>query len=80
MNTDPIFIPYSELSVEALQGVVQSFVLREGTDYGVREHSFDDKVRQVMEQLRRGEARILFDSETESVTIVPVCRSPESRM
>ncbi|HEX4052288.1 MAG TPA: YheU family protein [Steroidobacteraceae bacterium] len=66
----PIEIPYSELSAEALRGVVESFVLREGTDYGVRQHSFDEKVAQVMLQLRRGEAQILFDPDTESVTIV----------
>ena len=72
MNDGPIDIPYSELSLEALRGVVESFVLREGTDYGVREHSFEEKVEQVMEQLQRGEAQILFDTETESVTLVLV--------
>jgi uncharacterized protein YheU (UPF0270 family) len=72
MNDGPIDIPYSELSPEALRGVVESFVLREGTDYGVREHSFEAKVAQVMEQLRRGEAQILFDADSESVTIAPV--------
>ena len=68
----PIVIPCSELSPEAVRGVVESFVLREGTDYGMRECSFEDKVEQVMEQLRGGEAQILFDTETESVTIVPL--------
>jgi hypothetical protein len=51
--------------------VVESFVLREGTDYGVRQHSFEEKVEQVMLQLYRGEAQILFDPDTESVTIAP---------
>jgi uncharacterized protein YheU (UPF0270 family) len=70
MNAQPIEIPYFELSAEALRGVVESFVLREGTDYGARQHSIDEKVEQVMEQLRRGEAQIFFDPDTESVTIV----------
>ena len=70
MSIDPIPIPPSELSAEALRGVVESFVLREGTDYGARQYSFDEKVEQVMEQLRRGEAQILFDTDTQSVTIV----------
>jgi uncharacterized protein len=70
MTADAITIPYSELSAEALRGVVESFVLREGTDYGVRQYSFEEKVEQVMEQLRRREAQILFDPDTESVTIV----------
>ena len=71
MNGDPIEIPYSELSIEALQGVVEYFVLREGTDYGTHTYSLAEKVAHVMRQLQRGEALILFDRETESVTIVP---------
>ena len=75
-----IDIPYSELSPEALRGVVESFVLREGTDYGLRQYSFDEKVAQVMEQLRRGEAWILFDADTESVTIAPEGLRPQRRI
>jgi len=44
-------------------------VLREGTDYGEREFSLQQKVAQVREQLERGLARILFDPDTETVTI-----------
>ncbi len=66
----PIIIPHTELSAEALRGVVESFVLREGTDYGEREISLDQKVAQVLRQLERGEARIIFDAELESIDIV----------
>ena len=45
-------------------------MLREGTDYGAREFSFDEKVGQVLAQIARREARILFDPETETVDIV----------
>jgi uncharacterized protein YheU (UPF0270 family) len=67
---DPIEVPYGELSAELLNAVIESFVLREGTDYGEREFSLEDKVARVIGQLQRGEARILFDPESESVTIV----------
>ena len=67
---DPIVIPHTDLSAEALRGVMESFVLREGTDYGEREISLDQKVAQVLRQLERGEARIIFDAELESVDIV----------
>jgi uncharacterized protein YheU (UPF0270 family) len=67
---EPIVIPHTELSSEALRSVVESFVLREGTDYGEREISLDQKVAQVLRQLERGEARIIFDAELESVDIV----------
>jgi hypothetical protein len=71
MTADSVQIPYAELSEEALRAVVESFVLREGTDYGVQLHSFEEKIEQVMEQLRRGQAQIFFDPDSESVTILP---------
>ena len=69
---EPIFVPYSELSEDALRGVLESFVLREGTEYGERDVSLDQKVAQVTRQLERGEARIVFDPESETIDIVVV--------
>jgi uncharacterized protein YheU (UPF0270 family) len=66
---EPVPVPYTELSPEALDGVIQSFILREGTDYGEREFTLEQKIRQVRAQLERGDAQILFDPDTESVTI-----------
>ena len=67
---EPIVIPHRELSPEALRGVMESFVLREGTDYGEREVSLDQKIAQVLRQLERGEAQIIFDATLQSVDIV----------
>ena len=49
--------------------MIESFVLREGTDYGEREFSLEQKVAQVRAQLERGQARILFDPQSNTVTI-----------
>jgi hypothetical protein len=68
-ESEPIVIPFGELSVQALRGVIESFVLREGTDYGEREYSLEQKVAHVRAQLERGQARILFDPESNSVTL-----------
>ncbi|HKQ84302.1 MAG TPA: YheU family protein [Steroidobacteraceae bacterium] len=68
----PVPIPYRELSAEALKGVIEAFVLREGTDYGEREFSLEQKVVHVMRQLERGEAQVVFDPNTESVDVVKV--------
>jgi len=67
---EPIVVPYTELAPELLHAVVESFVLREGTDYGEKEVSLEAKVARVLAQLRKGEAKILFDPESESVTIM----------
>ena len=66
---EPVEIPHEALSADALRGVIESFVLREGTEYGARDFTLDEKVAQVMQQLRRREARVLFDPATQSVTI-----------
>jgi uncharacterized protein len=68
---EPVEVPWRALSPEALRGVVEAFVLREGTDYGAREFSHDEKVQQLIDGLARGEARIMFDPVTESVTLLP---------
>ena len=70
-GSEPVEIPYVDLSAQALRGVVESFVLREGTDYGASEIPFVHKVEQVLRQLRSGEARIVFDPVTESVDVQP---------
>jgi uncharacterized protein YheU (UPF0270 family) len=64
-----IEVPVGELAPDTLQALIESFVLREGTDYGVQEASLASKVGQVLKQLQRGEARIVFDPVTESVDI-----------
>jgi len=71
-KTEPVEIPPDSLSAEALLALIESFVAREGTDYGEVERSLAEKVADVRRQLERGEARIEFDPLTESVGIVRV--------
>jgi uncharacterized protein YheU (UPF0270 family) len=66
---EPVVVPYTELSEDTLRAVVESFVLREGTEYGARDFSLDEKVAHVLRQLRRGEAQIVFDPASETVDI-----------
>ena len=66
----PVRVPPDDLEPDTLRAVVESFVLREGTDYGADETSLETKVAQVLTQLRRGDAHITFDPTTESVNLV----------
>ena len=72
MEDNERFVPvdYRDLSPQALRGLIEEFVSREGTDYGLREMSFETKVRDVERQLESGEARIVFDVLQESANIV----------
>ena len=69
---DSVVVPYTELAAELLHAVVESFVLREGTDYGEREFSLEEKVSHVIGQLKRHEVQIVFDPESQTVSIAKV--------
>lgn len=62
-------IPLEELSEDAIAGIIEAFVLREGTDYGHREVDLASKCAAVRRQLEAGEAEICFDPETQSIDI-----------
>jgi uncharacterized protein YheU (UPF0270 family) len=65
----------SQLSREALVGVVEAFVLREGTDYGPVEYTLEEKCARVLEQLHNGEVELNFDPATNSIDIRPMDHS-----
>jgi uncharacterized protein len=73
-DQEPVFVPYQELSAEALRSVIESFVLREGTEYGAHDFTLDQKLAHVYRQLERREAQIVFDPSTETIDIIPVRR------
>jgi uncharacterized protein YheU (UPF0270 family) len=66
----PVPVPHTALAQDVLRAVIESFVLREGTDYGEREIPLADKVGRVIRLLERGEAQIVFDPRTDTVDIV----------
>lgn len=66
----PVEIPLDVLSPEALSGVIEDFILREGTDYGRVEVSLEAKQKQVRHQIEKGDVKIVFDPATESVTLM----------
>ncbi len=72
MEADERFVSvdYRALSADALRGLIEEFVSREGTDYGEKEKSFEDKVRDVERQLESGEVRIIYDLVEEGANIV----------
>ncbi|MHB8138122.1 MAG: YheU family protein [Smithellaceae bacterium] len=62
-------IPVNKLSAKALQGVIEEFISRNGTDYGAMEASPETSIRQVRAKLESGSAVLIFDDETETTNI-----------
>jgi len=53
--------------------MIREFVTREWEELGDSRHTLDDKVSQVLQQLRSGQAKVVYDLTSESWNIV-VCR------
>ena len=65
-----IEVPADEIAPETLRNLAEEFVTRDGTDYGAVEKTLDEKVDALMRQLELGEAKIFFDTESETINIV----------
>ena len=63
-------IPPNQISRDALIGLIEEFITREGTDYGHLDLDLSMKVDQVTHQLDKGDIVIVFDSTTESVNLM----------
>lgn len=66
-----MIIPWQELEVATLENLIESFVLREGTDYGEQERSLAQKVADVRRQLQQGEVVLVWSELHETVNIMP---------
>lgn len=67
---DYIEISPEQLSEEILQAVIEEFITREGTDYGLQDYSLEQKVLQVKRQLDSGRVVIAYDPVSESCTLL----------
>jgi uncharacterized protein YheU (UPF0270 family) len=66
-----MIIPLEQINEETLTAIIEEFILREGTDYGVIDASKADKITQVKLQLQQGSAVIVYSELHESVNILP---------
>lgn len=64
-----MLIPWQDLSEETLSNVVESVILREGTDYGSHELNFATKKQQLLKKIYSGDAVIIWSELHESIDI-----------
>ena len=65
-----MIIPHEQISADALQGLIEEYITRDGTDYGEHEISLAQKVEQVKHQITKGEVVVVFDTASETVTLL----------
>ncbi|MGI1678356.1 MAG: YheU family protein [Cellvibrionaceae bacterium] len=66
-----MIIPHERLAPETLKSLIESFITREGTDYGFGEVSLESKVNQVTGQIQKSEVVIVFDDQSDSINLMP---------
>lgn len=65
-----MMIPWQELDPDTLNNIIESFVLREGTDYGEQEKTLQQKVDDIKCQLKNGTLVLIWSELHETINIM----------
>lgn len=68
-----IEIPFARIDPETLRRMIEEFVTRDGADWAESGCALEDKVRQVLRQLRDGQVKVVYDQKSQTANLVP-CR------
>ncbi|MFT6777368.1 MAG: hypothetical protein ACJAV1_001285 [Paraglaciecola sp.] len=66
-----MIIPIADLTQDTLLNIIEGFVLREGTEYGEADVPLENKVQQVLIQLKLGDVLLVYSELHETVNIIP---------
>jgi hypothetical protein len=72
IQEEGIEVPYDEINPETLRNMIEEFVTREWSSLTDDGYSLDDKVEQVLEQLKEGKIKVVFDFVSGTANIVTV--------
>ncbi|AHG74739.1 hypothetical protein A6B40_07515 [Mannheimia varigena] len=64
-----MIIPWQDLEESTLHNILDSFILREGTDYGETELSLEEKRERLLSQLKADKVVIVWSELHESLDI-----------
>ncbi len=64
-------VPWERLATATLDALLQEYASRDGTDYGLLEHSLQDKVARLHAQLQDRSLALLYDAVSEQWDLLP---------
>lgn len=67
---DFVEVPPGQLRGETLRALLEEFASRDGTDYGARELSLEEKVAGLHRDLQSGALKLVYDSDSEHWDLV----------
>lgn len=69
-DEDGIEVPYDQINPDTLKNMIEEFVTREWSSLTDEGYSLEDKVEQVLGQLKDGKVRVVFDFESGTTNLV----------
>ena len=66
-----VVVPLDRIKPETLRKMIEEFVTREWSELSDAGYTFEDKIEQVIEQLKDGRANVVFDLLSETCNIIP---------
>ena len=72
-------IPYEQLAPETLRRMIQEFVSRDGSDWAEDGCTLEDKVEQVLRQLKNRQVKVVFDLTAQTANLVACCGEASGR-
>ena len=63
-------VPLDRINPETLRKLVEEFVTREWSDLSDAECTFEDKIEQVLQQLKDNKIKVVYDLTSETCNIV----------
>jgi uncharacterized protein YheU (UPF0270 family) len=69
---EAVEIPYDRISPDTLKNLISEFVSREWGEIGDSSYTLDYKIGQVLQQLEKKKAKVVFDLKTLSSNIVVI--------
>ena len=70
-SEEGVVVPIERINPDTLRKMVEEFVTREWSELSDADFTFEDKIEQVIQQLKDNNISIVYDLTTESCNIVP---------
>ena len=70
LQEEGIEVPYAQIDPDTLRRMIQEFVSRDGADWADAGCTLEDKVEQVLRQLRNKQVKVVFDLKSQTANLV----------
>jgi uncharacterized protein YheU (UPF0270 family) len=70
-SEEGVEVPYKQIEPDTLRRMIQEFVTRDGCDWAETGCTLEDKVEEVLQQLKNKQTKVVFDLKTQTANLVP---------